>query len=363
MASGAECGARSDLPLETCRARRPLPAGARPGRRERRLIHGAQASPSHGPEPHRVRRAARPPGQGRRFRGPARPSRTPGIRGYGRGRARGARPAGDARGASLRGDRHSGPEAGGAGPQGHRHQGSRGELDDPGHHPAARCRAPGPAPGDRAGFGHRRNPRGHGRAQRSDAPPRGPARGGGGDHGSDHARVAQAGRAAQGPDPRRPARGGGRRGGLPRSHGPLPALPPVPLRPEARPLPGRRPHAGAPAGEGRGAGGLPLAAPARSGRVRRLYREVRRGPAPEPAHPLPHGADQFRQDLRGPAGADRRADGGLPRAAAPPGAGELRVPARARPAGRHGHRRGGAGRVRSHPHGPDDRDRGPDPAD
>ena len=106
-------------------------------------------------------------------------------------------------------------------------------------------------------------------------------------------------------------------------------------------------------------------------RLRRLRDQVgfgayierfHRRPPPQPADPVPHGADQFRQDLRGASAPDGGGDRGLSGAAAAPGAGELRGPARAGPARRHDHRRGGAGRARSDPHRPHHRDRRPDPA-
>ncbi len=77
-----------------------------------------------------------------------------------------------------------------------------------------------------------------------------------------------------------------------------------------------------------------------------------RRPAPQPDNPVPHGADQFRQDLRGAPAPDRGGDRRLPRAAPAPGPGELRDPARAGLARRHDHRRGGAGRGQPHPHRP-----------
>ena len=155
---------------------------------------------------------------------------------------------------------------------------------------------------------------------------------------------------------------GGRRRHLYRPPRPVLALAGLPALAQPEPVAHRHPEGRARPGPQRGARGFAPAPPARSGGLRGLHREIHRRASPWPADHLPHGADEFRQDVCGPGDAARRAHRHLPRAPAPPRPGELRGPGRAWPAGRHGHRRGDPGRPQPDPHGAHHRNRRSEPA-
>ncbi len=110
-----------------------------------------------------------------------------------------------------------------------------------------------------------------------------------------------------------------------------------------------------------GTRGVRPAAPARPGRLRELHRQVHPRPPAEPADRLPHGPNQFRQDLRGRSKRWRRRRPG--RISRRSGCWRWRTTSAggARASRRHGHGGRASRRARCHPHGAHHRDGGPPP--